>query len=280
MTGGRDRRQRMTLTLSVLLIAFSTGFSLVGAGSAHAQSMGDLYQANAIVTGTDMRQRPWGFAQCLREVLVKVSGNPALRHDPRVDKLAEHADKFVTFFDYVDLMAGQPKKDDQGTYDRPHRLTVRFDPGRIDKALADLGEHPWRGERPTVIPIVLVHGWKPPAYLLDLENPVATDQRDSFANAAGEFGIKYRIPTETELAAWGVKTEGFPEPKAKLPPSYVVVTGTLAWDEKLPGWTGAWRMRWEGIDHAWHINGVTFDAAYRDAIRGVMLLASGHRPPS
>ncbi len=37
-----------------------------------------LYTAMAIVTGTDMRSRPAGFARCLREVLVKVSGNPAL----------------------------------------------------------------------------------------------------------------------------------------------------------------------------------------------------------
>jgi hypothetical protein len=36
----------------------------------------DPYQATAIVTGYDMRSRPAGFAHCLREVLVKVSGEP------------------------------------------------------------------------------------------------------------------------------------------------------------------------------------------------------------
>src|SRR5580658_366818 len=97
-----------------------------------AEDTGALYSANAIVTGTDMRQRPWGFAQCLTEVLVKVSGDPRLKDDPRVAGLAEHADRFVVAFDYVDLMAGIKKKDDQGSYDRPHRLTVRFDPAKID----------------------------------------------------------------------------------------------------------------------------------------------------
>lgn len=29
-----------------------------------------LYQATAIVTGTDLRQRPVGFARCLIEVLI------------------------------------------------------------------------------------------------------------------------------------------------------------------------------------------------------------------
>jgi hypothetical protein len=41
-----------------------------------------MYQAEAIVTGTDMRPRPWGFAQTLREVLVKSSGDPRLKDDP------------------------------------------------------------------------------------------------------------------------------------------------------------------------------------------------------
>ena len=39
-------------------------------------NIGPMYRADAIVTGTDMRQRPWGFAQTLREVLVKSSGDP------------------------------------------------------------------------------------------------------------------------------------------------------------------------------------------------------------
>jgi uncharacterized protein len=103
---------------------------------------GALYSAYAIVTGTDMRQRPWGMAQCLREVLVKVSGDPRLKDDRRVLELAAHADQFVTSFDYVDMMAGIPKKDDQGSYDRPHKLTVHFDPSKIDGTLAELGRQP------------------------------------------------------------------------------------------------------------------------------------------
>jgi hypothetical protein len=53
-------------------------------------------------------------------VLVKVSGDPRLKDDPRVAELAAHADRLVVSFDYADLMAGIKKKDDQGSYDRPH----------------------------------------------------------------------------------------------------------------------------------------------------------------
>jgi hypothetical protein len=92
-----------------------------------AQETSDLYQATAIVTGTDMRSRPTGFAQALREVLVKVSGEPRLDKDARTSELAAHADLLVISFDYADQLAGIPIHDDQGTYDRPHDLTVRFD---------------------------------------------------------------------------------------------------------------------------------------------------------
>jgi hypothetical protein len=251
-----------------------------------AADIDDFYQAYAIVTGTDMRQRPWGFAQCLREVLVKVSGNPRLKDDPRVLDLAAHADQLVAAFEYVDMMAGIPKKDDQGSYDRPHKLTVHFDPTKIDASLAELGETPWHGERPVVVPVLLVHGRKPPPYVLSAEVPEGAEQRGSFANAASEFGMKVRIPSQAELAARDATVEHFPFPKAPPPEAKTgeasneaVVVGTLDWSETLPGWIGSWRTRWHGADHAWRISGVNYDAAFRDIVRGVVLLASGRGSP-
>ena len=247
-----------------------------------AEESSDFYQAYAIVTGTDMRQRPWGMAQCLREVLVKVAGDPRLKDDPRVLELAAHADRFVASFDYVDMMAGIPKKDDQGSYDRPHKLTVRFDAAKIDGVLAELGETPWRGERPVVVPLLLIHGPKPPAYVLSAEVPAGEEQRGSFVNAASEFGMTIRLPREAELAGLGVALDHFPFPEAPPPdaaPEEAIVVGSLDWSEPLPGWIGAWRTRWHGADHRWGISGVNYDAAFRDIVRGVVLLASGRGEP-
>ena len=252
------------------------------ASSAGAEDSGDFYQANAIVTGTDMRQRPWGFAQCLREVLVKVSGDPRLKDDPRMLEVAAHADQFVAAFDYLDMMAGIPKKDDQGSYDRPHKLTVHFDPAKIEGVLAELGETPWRGKRPLVVPVLRINGRNPPPYLLSAEIPAGEEQRGAFVNAAAEFGMKAHIPSEAELAGWGVAVDRFPYPQAPPPEqrsSEAIVVGTLDWSETLPGWIGAWRTRWQGTDHAWSIKGVNYDAAFRDIVRGVVLLASRRGAP-
>jgi uncharacterized protein len=244
-----------------------------------AEDAAALYSANAIVTGTDMRQRPWGFAQCLKEVLVKVAGDPRLKDDPRVADLAEHADRLVTSFDYVDLMAGIKKKDDQGSYDRPHRLTVRFDPVKIDAALVGLGDQPWRGERPVVVPVLLVRGPRPPPYVLSAEIPAGEAQRGSFVTWADAFGMTVRFPTAADLAGWGASAEQLPAEPPPAPVGEAIVIGTLDWSEALPGWIGKWRVRWHGDDHAWSIAGVNYDEAFRDIIRGVMLLASGRGSP-
>ena len=39
------------------------------------------------------------------------------------------------------------------------------------------------------------------------------------------------------------------------------------------------RTRWRGADHAWNIKGVNYDAAFRDIVRGIILLASGRGAP-
>jgi len=267
MTDGRKRRTVPNrglsgLALWLLLCVFAPG--------ARAEQAGAFYQSDAIVTGTDMRQRPWGFAQCLRDVLVKVSGDPRLRNDPRVLALADDADRFVASFDYVDLMAHLKRNDDQGSYDRPHRLTVRFDPIKVDALIAELGDRPWRGERPVVVPILMVKGPKPPPYVLTAETPRGADQRGAFVNAASEFGVEVRVPGEAEIAELR---------KAGEKPGEAIVTGTLDWNEALPGWIGKWRMRWHGVEHEWGIRGINYDAAFRDIVGGVVELASGRRKP-
>jgi hypothetical protein len=241
--------------------------------------IGSMYRADAIVTGTDMRQRPWGFAQTLREVLVKLSGDPRLKDDPRTAQLAAHADRFVACFNYVDLMAAVPLHDDQGTSDRPHKLTVTFVPAEIDAILAQFGDTPWRGERPVVVPVLLVHGRKPPPYVLGAQVPAGEEQRGSVANAAAEFGMQVRIPKDAQLVAWGASADHAPSDPPPSSAGEAIVVGTLDWSETLPGWIGKWRMRWQGADYTWGISGVNYDAAFRNIVRGVMLVVSGAGPP-
>ncbi len=238
----------------------------------------EFYQATVIVTGTDTRSRPFGFAQALRAVLVNVSGEPRLRGDPRVSALAAHAEALVASFSYVDRMAGRPVHDEQGTRDRPYNFTVKFVSARIDKALADLGQQPWRGRRPVVVPVVAVRIGTA-SYLLSAESRAGAEQRAAFADMARDFDMRVRFPTEADFAAWGIRPGRFPVPRATAAADEALVSGTLEFKESLPGWVGSWRWRWRGADYAWGIKGVSFDEAFRDIVRGVLRVASGHGAP-
>lgn len=234
-----------------------------------------LYQATAIVTGTDMRQRPQGFAVCLTEVLVKLSGRPQLRDDPAVAALAAHADRLVARFTYVDPRAGLLHHDDQGTYDRPHELTVHFDPARIDAALARLGARPWTGPRPLLTPVILVRNRDPEAFYLTAETPKGVEMRAAMVRVAASYGIGVHFPTEAELAAWGLDTIGFPAPLHRPGAGRLRIVGTLSLSLKAGGWVGLWQTRENGRVLRWSISGVGYDAAFANLIQRGVELAAG-----
>src|ERR1700675_145699 len=106
-------RSRLRQPLTVLLVA---GFSLAQIAPAAAFSApptkrleelvdpGDLYQATDKVSGFGEDRRQVGFAHCLGEVLVRLSGEPRLEHDQRISELAAHADALVASFDYSDIL--------------------------------------------------------------------------------------------------------------------------------------------------------------------------------
>src|SRR5262249_20503185 len=264
---------------TLFLIAPSLAFVSPTAPSSSPQATSKLYQATVIVTGYDMRSRPSGFAQALRWVLVNVSGEPRLRSDPRVSALAAHADALVASFHYVDQMAGIPYHDEQGTYDRPYNLTVKFVPARIDKALVDLGERPWRGRRPVVVPVLTVRGFTGASYLLTAENPAGAEQRSAFADVASDFHMKVRFPSTAEFGAWGFSLGRFPSIPPQTATDDALVAGTLEFQKALPGWVGSWRTRWRGLHYAWGIRDVNYDEGFRDIVQGVLRVASGHGAP-
>jgi hypothetical protein len=237
-----------------------------------------LYQATAIVTGNDIRERPLGIAECLTEVLVKVSGAPRLRDDPAVSRLAEHADTLVSTFSYVDPRAWYLHHDDQGTYDRSYELTVRFDPARIDAALATLGVAPWRGPRPLLVPVIIVRrDWSP--FLLSAETPRGEVMRQTIVRLAAEYGVGVHFPTDDDLDAWGVGLIGFPAPLAAPDPTHLQITGSLSMDIKALGWVGICHVRLNGAEHDWKISGVGFDQAFATMVRGAVVLAHGTGTP-
>lgn len=235
---------------------------------AAAAGTGDLYRAHTIVTGTDMRSRPDGLALCLLLVLVKVSGDPSLQDDPAAAAFAARADTLLQDLVYLDRESDIPHHDEQGSRDRPQDLIARFDPRAVDAALAALGRAPWAGARPPLLVRVRIVN-------AGADTPLGADtdaderERRGLLAAADRYGMRVVLPTEAQ------NKQGI----APAVPGAVTLSGTLTWSDAALGWVGAWQMAWQGRPHEWGISGVSFDDAFRDAIRGAMAILSGHAAP-
>jgi hypothetical protein len=264
---------RYALTLAIVFVA------LTARGGAVA---GDLYRAQAFVTGQGETERARGFALCLEAVLVKVSGDVRLTGDPAVAALAAQAGNFVTGFDYHDRMSGIPVHDEQGTRERPFDLTVTFDPPKIAAALRSLGRKPWPEPRPRLAVLLGVRD-ATASYVLSNDGERGLGQRQSLAAVAGKRGIPLVLPNAALLAAKHIAYErvsALTSPRlsavAKASGGDTALVGTLVWTEAALGWTTHWRLSWRGREHRWHISGVSFDDAFRNGIDRAVTILSGH----
>ncbi len=265
-----------------LLAGLMLGIGVVAARAAPPEAGAmppGFYQATAIVTGTDMRQRPLGFAVCLMQVLSRLTGQPAIRDNPAAKALAEHAEALVESYAYVEPRAAVLHHDDQGTYDRSHELTVRFKPAEVDAAVGALGLTVWRGPRPILVPVILVRTRDPDAYLLSVAAPRGGDLRASLVRIAGNYGVGIHFPTDTEMGEWAVDTIGPPNPLGPPAPQQMRITGTLSFNIVEGGWTGSWWTRVQGVEHHWEIHRAGYDQAFDSMVGGAVELAAATGSP-
>ena len=270
------------------LRAFSLLAALILAGVPHAWAHGgmdrapnglpgEFYIGQTTTTGFDTRFRAAGLERDLRQVLVRVSGDPSLARDKRVMGLVPDMMALIRLYSYQDEMAGIPRHDEQGTRDRPYRLTVQFYPEKIDALLARLGDKPWLEPRPTIVPVVLVEGGDAPkttTYLVTREGPEASDARLDLARFALRYGVAIEVPSAAQLKAWGVATNAFPVVPSR--DGQVMAGGTVRFRVVTLGWVGIWRMQVGNDIRVWSVGGVEMADALDSLIAGAVAEASGH----
>jgi len=265
--------------------AYLAAFLFAAGAAAAAETVGDLYQARVHVTGEEEPNRSRGFAAGLQDVLVKLTGDPTLIGDPAVAALGANAGSLVGAFRYRDLMAGIPVYDEQGTRQRPFILTIDFDPQKIDAALKSLGRSAWTAERPRLILFVAVDNGTAP-YLLTSDGARGRDQREALDESAWLYGVPIGLPKQTSLNELGLFVQTAPNASltrlqavAKNFGGDFALAGTLTWTPKDLGWTAGWRFAYAGETYQWSVKGVSFDAAFRNALLGAAQILSGHGAP-
>ena len=260
-------------------------FVMAVASAATAATVENLYQAQTILTGQGEEGRPKGFAECLRDVLVKVSGDPRLLNDVRVTMLEPQADTLIRDFRYRDRMEGLPVHDEQGTRDRPYDLTCDFHPERIDAVLRSFDRQPWPADRPRVAVFLAVRNIAA-SYVFADDTRRDNGQRDSLLRASYRAGIPVSIPKQAELQAAGLDLETL---SRSLPSSLSAATkalgadiplvGNMRFSDEVHGWIAEWRLSAKGRTYRWQVRGVNFDEAFRSAMRGAAQILSGNGHP-
>ncbi|WP_192256977.1 DUF2066 domain-containing protein [Mesorhizobium silamurunense] len=265
------------------LVAGLAGLLCLGVPPAVAAPASELYQAQTIVTGTDEPNREIGFKDCLDKVLVKVSGDQRLTQKPEMLALRNKAADFVQSFRYHDRLEGIPIHDEQGTHDRPHDLTCLYKPAVVDKLLAQLGSKPWHGERP-LIAVFLTTEQGARHFALTADEDRGATMRESFANATGPLLMRVTFPKARQLAGLDEKALSATDMArldqlAKKAGAARALAGSIVWSDKELGWIADWRLADRGKTYQWQVRGVSFDEAFRVAVRGAAQILSGNGQP-
>ena len=248
-------------------------------------SEADLYRATTVVSGQGETNRAIGLAQCLEDVLVKVSGDQRLLKDPKMALLKEDAAAFVADYEYKDRMSGVPIHDEQGTYDRPHDLVADFEPTEIDAILRGLGREAWLAPRPASGVFLAVDGQKR-RFILAGDGPHDPDMRSALAAAANRVGLTVSLPSVAQLAEFGLRAETVPtasllelDGAAHDAGEDVALAGSLRWSDEALGWIADWRLAFRGAPYRWTVRGVGFDDAFRNGMRGAAQVLSANGQP-
>jgi hypothetical protein len=243
-------------------------------GSAPAVEISNLYGGQAIVTGIFEPERTRGLRQVLLDVLVKVSAEPRLIDDPRVQPLLDRAKDFMLTYEYEDRMKGTPVRDEQGTRDRPYDLRIKFDSAKIDAALADLGLKPWSSDRPVLVALVTVE-YPASTYMLTSDGYQGLGQKQALVAAATRRGIPV-ILSENGVAA------------PKVVGDQPLLQGILRWQADGAFWRTEWTLTDVRFDVAqppslvtrkrsWSIDSSSFDEAFRNGVGEAAATLAGRR---
>jgi uncharacterized protein len=259
----------------------------LGAAMSHAaaQDVDALYRATVIVTGTGEANRQIGFRLAMEDVIVRVSGDYRLIISGKAASTVANAASLVTKIHYRDRYEGIPVHDEQGTHDRPHDLTVDFDHAKVDAALAAMGSRPWLAPRPRLVVFLGVRNAKG-TFVLSGDGDQGFYMRDSFTASSARIAMPIALPSLAAIEAARLKSEalGTIEPAAldalaKTSGGDQALVGTLEWSDAARGWIAEWRLSAAGQTYAWRISGVSFDDAFRNALRGAAQVLSGNGQP-
>lgn len=225
-------------------------------GATAAATDGAAALPDGLVTATVRADAPGrsdrtpALRRALGIVLARLAGDPALEADARV--LALDPSPLVLDLSYEDVLIDKPLNDEQGSYDRPFLLTVRFGEAGLREALTALGERPWAGARPRIAPMLALRYRDGRETALTADDPLVDRARAALTAA----GARYAMPIALPLRG-----------AAGVPAGAVPVVGRVEWVEGEFGWRAEFALGGQ----SWGVVGASLDEAFRAMVGGAAL---------
>src|SRR5262249_22505773 len=139
--------------------------------------------------------------------------------------------------------------------------------------------------RPRLVVILGVTNAKG-SFILSADAEQGFYMRDSFALASDKIAVPITFPSQSTVASAALdpKSLGATDLAAlyalvKAAGSDQALAGTLVWSDAERGWIANWRLDTTGKGDQWQISGVSFDDAFRNALRGAAQVLSGNGEP-
>ena len=111
--------------------------------------------------------------------------------------------------------------------------------------------------------------------------------RDSFRMAATTLAMPIGFPEAKNLRATHIDGDNLSrtdmavlDALAKESGGDQALAGNIVWSESDLGWIAEWRISGPAGTAIWHVRGVSFDEAFRNAMRGAAQVLSGNGDPS
>ena len=130
----------------------------------------DVYSADISIANQSPHSRQKAIEEALEAVLVKVSGDAALKADPMLAQLRAKASTLVEEFSYRQI----PPEQQSTINDSAYILHVQFQPQAVQALLAEMGRDAWHGQRPLILVWLATKDPQQQKHLLtdDEQNPV------------------------------------------------------------------------------------------------------------
>ncbi|WEX79217.1 DUF2066 domain-containing protein [Sinorhizobium numidicum] len=151
--------------------------------------------------------------------------------------------------------------------------------------LHTLGRKPWLAPRPRLAVFLAVKDQQR-SFVLASDGQESPYMAQSLEAATVPLALAIKLPESAVVAAERLDAAALAraEPArlnalARMIGGEVPLAGTLAWSDAALGWIADWQLLAAGKTHRWQVSGVSFDDAFRNALRGAAQVLSGNGAP-